>query len=94
MCSFESKQFNSNPFIFQQSVLILDPSDIYRPDISSYAQKDVKDFRDYTVTENDPLKERVFQTYKAMHTNQTVDFVEGMDYSICSICFKNIAETF
>jgi len=64
-------------FTDKQSVSILDPSDIYRPDISTFADKDEKDFRDFTVTENDPLKERVFQTYKAMHTSQTVEFVKG-----------------
>lgn len=88
-------------YFFQQSVSILDPSELYRPDKDvNFADKDVKgtnwrgqafyvlnvpkgsflsfaEFRDYTVTENDPQMERVFQTYKAMHTNQTVDFVKG-----------------
>lgn len=55
----------------------MDPSDIYRPDISSYAEKDVKKFRDYSIVEDDPIKERVRQTYANMHRNQTVDFVKG-----------------
>lgn len=62
---------------FQQSVSILDPSDIYRPDIASYAEKDLEKFRDYSVVEDDPIKERVRQTYAKMHRNQTVDFVQG-----------------
>lgn len=55
----------------------MDPSDIYRPDKPEFADKDVKKFRDYSVTDDDPIKERVFQTYKVMHRNQTVDFVKG-----------------
>lgn len=66
-----------NKKYLQPSVSILDPSDVYRPDISTYADKDVKDFRTYVVDETDPIKDRVYQTYKAMHTNQTVDFVQG-----------------
>lgn len=61
----------------QQSVSILDPSEIYRPDAPTFADKDLKLFRDYTLTENDPIKERVFQTYLQMHRNQTVEFVQG-----------------
>lgn len=34
-------------------------------------------FRDYSVDTTDPLKERVRQTYRQMHLNQTVDFVKG-----------------
>lgn len=56
----------------------MDPSDIYRPDIASYAEKNVSDFRDYSTVENDPIKERVRQTYALMHRNQTVDFVQGI----------------
>lgn len=63
--------------IFQQLVNILDPSDVYRPDHISFADKELEKFRDYTVTENDPISERVFQTYSLMHRNQTVDFVKG-----------------
>lgn len=61
----------------QQHVNLLDPSDIYRPDKVEFADKDLDKFRDYTVVENDPISERVFQTYKVMHDNQTVDFVQG-----------------
>lgn len=65
-------------FTDKQEIIILDPSDIYRPDIVSFVtDKDVKDFRNYKITENDSLQERVFQTYKEMHNNQTVDFVKG-----------------
>lgn len=61
-----------------KQIKILDPSDVYRPDIPTFADKDLQQFRDYTVTENDPISERVFQTYKAMHQNQTVEFVQGI----------------
>lgn len=55
---------------------ILDPSELLRPELK-FAEKPVAQFRDYTIDENDPIKERVRLTYKAMHTNQTVDFVRG-----------------
>lgn len=56
---------------------ILDPSELLRPELA-FAQKDVSKFRDYSVDEEDPLKERVRNTYRQMHLNQTVDFVKGM----------------
>lgn len=55
----------------------MDPSDIYRPDLPSFAHKDVENFRDFTVNEDDPMSKRIHQTYLNMHTNQTVDFVKG-----------------
>lgn len=55
----------------------MDPSDIYRPDIATYAKKDLDQFRDYSVVEDDPVKERVRQTYAKMHRIQTVAFVQG-----------------
>ncbi|XP_068959029.1 inositol oxygenase isoform X2 [Petaurus breviceps papuanus] len=45
-----------------------DPSQIYRPE----GGKNKEDFRNYT---SGPLLDRVFNTYKLMHTYQTVDFV-------------------
>lgn len=39
--------------------------------------KSASKFRDYTIDKDDPLKERVRQTYRQMHLNQTVDFVKG-----------------
>lgn len=61
----------------QQSVSILDPSELYRPEEVLFADKDLDKFRDYTVDENDPISARVLETYKKMHKNQTVDFVRG-----------------
>lgn len=58
---------------------MIDPSDIYRPDHIAFAAKDVKDFRDFSVDENDPIKKKIQETYKKMHTYQTVDFVKGMN---------------
>lgn len=55
---------------------MLDVSELLRPE-PKFSDKEVSKFRDYTVDENDPLKERVRRTYKLMHTNQTVDFVKG-----------------
>uniref|UniRef100_A0A182YIC0 Inositol oxygenase n=1 Tax=Anopheles stephensi TaxID=30069 RepID=A0A182YIC0_ANOST len=55
---------------------VLDVSELLRPE-PKFVDKEVSKFRDYTVDENDPLKERVRRTYKLMHTHQTVDFVKG-----------------
>ncbi|CAH1963887.1 unnamed protein product [Acanthoscelides obtectus] len=55
-------------------VKIIDPSELLRPE-PKFAQKPISHFRDYSVDENDPIKERVRKTYEDMHTNQTVQFV-------------------
>lgn len=56
----------------------MDPSDIYRPDLpATFAHKDVEHFRNFSVTADDPIKQRILETYKLMHKNQTVDFVQG-----------------
>uniref|UniRef100_A0A1B6BYJ6 Inositol oxygenase n=2 Tax=Clastoptera arizonana TaxID=38151 RepID=A0A1B6BYJ6_9HEMI len=55
---------------------IIDPSELLRPE-PSFAAKPVGQFRDYSIDENDPIKERVRQTYLNMHTNMTVDFVRA-----------------
>ncbi|PSN30705.1 Inositol oxygenase [Blattella germanica] len=61
-------------------VEVMDPSLLLRPE-PSFAAKPVGMFRDYTEDSEDPIKERVRQTYLKMHTHQTVDFVRGkMDY--------------
>uniref|UniRef100_A0A2K5F0Q4 Inositol oxygenase n=1 Tax=Aotus nancymaae TaxID=37293 RepID=A0A2K5F0Q4_AOTNA len=51
-----------------------DPSLVYRPDMDPEAAKDKGSFRNYT---SGPLLDRVFTTYKLMHTHQTVDFVRS-----------------
>jgi inositol oxygenase len=56
---------------------VIDPSELLRPE-PSFAKKPVAQFRDYTIDENDPIKERVRRTYKEMHTHQTVQFVQGI----------------
>ncbi|KAL3271120.1 hypothetical protein HHI36_021615 [Cryptolaemus montrouzieri] len=60
---------NTNPIRY------IDPSELLRPEIQ-FAKKNVTQFRNYEVDDTDPIKERVRQTYKLMHTNQTVDFVK------------------
>lgn len=45
----------------------------------TFADKNPSKFRDYSIDTTDPLKERVRQTYRQMHLNQTVDFVKGKD---------------
>lgn len=66
---------------YKDSVMMIDPSELLRPEME-FADKDLSKFRDYSVDVNDPLKERVRQTYRQMHLNQTVDFVKGA-YILC-----------
>lgn len=54
----------------------IDPSELLRPELK-FADKNISKFRDYSVDETDPLKERVRNTYRMMHLNQTVDFVKS-----------------
>ena len=54
----------------------MDPSLLMRPE-PTFAAKPIGMFRDYTDDPEDPIKERVRQTYLKMHTYQTVDFVRG-----------------
>lgn len=60
--------------LFSQSPSLIDPSELLRPEIN-FADK--SKFRDYSVDDTDPLKERVRKTYRQMHLNQTVEFVKG-----------------
>lgn len=57
-------------------VRYIDPSEHLRPE-SDFAAKPVGSYRDYSIDENDPIKERVRKTYLEMHTHQTLDFVRG-----------------
>ncbi|EDX10199.1 inositol oxygenase [Drosophila simulans] len=60
----------------ENHVHLLDPSELMRPE-PTFADKNPSKFRDYSVDTTHPLKERVRQTYRQMHLNQTVDFVKG-----------------
>ncbi|KAM3963938.1 inositol oxygenase-like [Aphomia sociella] len=57
-------------------VSLIDPSLLLRPE-KVYHDKPVEAFRDYTIDDNDPIKERVKRTYYEMHSNMTVDFVKS-----------------
>ncbi|KAF2897996.1 hypothetical protein ILUMI_08180 [Ignelater luminosus] len=57
-------------------IKVIDPSELLRPE-PAFADKPIGQFRDYSIDEDDPIKERVRKTYHDMHTNQTVDFVKG-----------------
>jgi len=59
-----------------QKPVVIDPSELLRPE-PDFCEKGVSKFRDYTIDESDPLKEMVRKTYRAMHLNQTVDFVKS-----------------
>ncbi|KAI2796159.1 hypothetical protein BLOT_015971 [Blomia tropicalis] len=50
-------------------VFILDPSELFRPE-----HKAPEKYRIYTTNQDDYIQKRVFDTYKAMHTNQTMNF--------------------
>ncbi|XP_055388556.1 inositol oxygenase [Condylostylus longicornis] len=58
-----------------KQIELIDPSELLRPECS-FADKNLSKFRDYTIDENDALKERVRDTYRQMHLHQTVDFVK------------------
>ncbi|XP_013146583.1 PREDICTED: inositol oxygenase-like [Papilio polytes] len=60
----------------ETSVGMIDPSLLLRPE-KVYDDKPVTAFRDYSVDDEDPIKQRVRRTYYTMHTHTTVDFVKG-----------------
>ncbi|KAJ8678473.1 hypothetical protein QAD02_014260 [Eretmocerus hayati] len=63
-----------------QSAQIFDPSEKLRPE-KVYNGKSECQFRDYSEDADDPIKERVRETYRKMHTYQTVEFVKSrMNY--------------
>lgn len=72
---------------------IIDPSELLRPE-AEFAGKSLSKFRDYTIDVNDPLKERVRQTYRQMHLNQTVDFVKSEFSNVKLYEIKNHQNTF
>lgn len=56
----------------QQQVIMLDPSEHFRPETHG---KSMEEFRKYSDEEEDYIQRRVRHTYYQMHKNQTVDFV-------------------
>ncbi|KAL1500975.1 hypothetical protein ABEB36_006385 [Hypothenemus hampei] len=68
--------------LLSNPVHIIDPSELLRPE-PAFAKKNVKLFRDYNFNSDDPIQERVRQTYLEMHTNQTVSFVKGKHEKWC-----------
>ena len=54
--------------VFQDKVIILDPSDKFRP------EKDEEEFRNFS--NNSALYERVKNTYRLMHTKQSHTFAK------------------
>ncbi|XP_023232082.1 inositol oxygenase-like isoform X2 [Centruroides sculpturatus] len=59
-----------NNTLLCNSVLMLDPSEHYRPE-----HKKMEEFRQYTTDKDDHIQRRVRETYRKMHNNQTVQFV-------------------
>lgn len=57
-------------------IKLIDPSELLRPE-PAFAEKSLAQFRDYSINEDDPIKERVRKTYEEMHTKQTVEFVQN-----------------
>ncbi|XP_045219272.2 inositol oxygenase isoform X2 [Macaca fascicularis] len=64
-----------------------DPSLVYRPDVDPEVAKDKASFRNYT---SGPLLDRVFTTYKLMHTHQTVDFVRSKHAQFGGFSYKKM----
>lgn len=64
-----------------------DPSLVYRPDVDPELTKSKDSFRNYT---SGPLLDRVFTTYKLMHTHQTVDFVNRKRIQFGSFSYKRM----
>ncbi|XP_068623366.1 inositol oxygenase-like [Battus philenor] len=60
----------------ESPVTMIDPSQLLRPE-KIYDGKPVAAFRDYTVDDEDPIRQRVRRTYYTMHTNMTVDLVKS-----------------
>uniref|UniRef100_A0A5F8G571 Inositol oxygenase n=1 Tax=Monodelphis domestica TaxID=13616 RepID=A0A5F8G571_MONDO len=60
-----------------------DPSEIYRPE----GNKNKEDFRNYT---SGPHQDRVYNTYKLMHTYQTVDFVRRKHVEFGGFSYKKM----
>ncbi|XP_028823290.1 inositol oxygenase isoform X1 [Denticeps clupeoides] len=60
-----------------------DPSLVYRPNLQPSNAKDKTTFRNY---EGGELHDRVFNTYRLMHTHQTLDFIKQkhIQWSSCS----------
>lgn len=59
----------------EQQILMLDPSEHFRPEEIHTHGKAIDAFRKYSEDEEDAIQRRVRQTYYTMHKNQTVDFV-------------------
>ncbi|KAK2494408.1 hypothetical protein MC885_013978 [Smutsia gigantea] len=64
-----------------------DPSLVYRPDVDPDGAKDKGSFRNYTSSR---LLDRVFTTYKLMHTWQTVDFVRKKHAQFGGFSYKKM----
>uniref|UniRef100_A0A452URW1 Inositol oxygenase n=1 Tax=Ursus maritimus TaxID=29073 RepID=A0A452URW1_URSMA len=64
-----------------------DPSLVYRPDVDPEVAKDKGRFRNFT---SGPLLDRVFATYKQMHTQQTVDFVRKKHTQFGGFSYKKM----
>ncbi|CAG4932045.1 unnamed protein product [Colias eurytheme] len=56
-------------------VAMIDPSQLLRPE-PVFTDKPINAYRDYSIDESDPIKERVRRTYYEMHTKMTVDLVK------------------
>ncbi|XP_067132480.1 inositol oxygenase-like [Centruroides vittatus] len=70
MSTIIKENFHTNKKLIDDSLIILDPSELYRPE-----HKKTEKFRVFSNNKNDPIQRRVRETYRKMHNNQTVDFV-------------------
>ncbi|XP_027204562.2 myo-inositol oxygenase [Dermatophagoides pteronyssinus] len=66
----------SNDSLGTESIYYLDPSEHFRPE-----HKTAEEYRIYTTNQDDYIQKRVFETYRLMHTNQTLEFArERLNY--------------
>ncbi|XP_046909266.2 myo-inositol oxygenase [Dermatophagoides farinae] len=62
----------SNDSLASESIYYLDPSEHFRPE-----HKSPEEYRIYTINQDDYIQKRVFDTYRLMHTNQTLEFARN-----------------
>lgn len=67
----------SGSYQSDQQILMLDPSELFRPEDMHTHGKALEAFRKYSEDEEDYIQRRVKQTYYTMHKNQTVEFVRS-----------------
>lgn len=69
-----------------REIKIFDPSTTFRPD--HVVRETNWNFRIYDEKSTDPRMKQVYNTYRQMHLNQTVEFVQNKVLQTGRICLK------